>query len=108
MAGIVRSVKTLGMAWETVRSNAGAAGVDRISVEFFDQDSQNRLLAVNERLTKNNYRFQAIRRVFIPKAGSSEQRPLGIPTVTDRVVQAALKMVMEPIFESGFAESSYG
>ena len=46
----VRSVKTLGMAWETVRSNAGAGGVDRISVEFFDKDSQNRLLAVNERL----------------------------------------------------------
>jgi RNA-directed DNA polymerase len=104
----VRSVKTLGMAWETVRSNAGAAGVDRISVEFFEKDSANRLLAVNERLTKNNYRFQAIRRVFIPKAGSSEWRPLGIPTVTDRVVQAALKMVIEPIFESRFAESSYG
>ena len=104
----VRSVKTLGMAWEAVRTNAGAAGVDRISVEFFDKDSQQRLLAVNERLTKNSYRPQAIRRVHIPKAGSSETRPLGIPTVTDRVVQAALKMVIEPIFESRFAESSYG
>lgn len=104
----VRSVKTLGMAWEAVRANAGAAGVDRISVEFFGKDSQNRLLAVNERLTRNNYRPQAVRRVQIPKAGSSELRPLGIPTVTDRVVQAALKMVIEPIFESRFAESSYG
>lgn len=104
----VRSVGTLGMAWEAVRTNAGAAGVDRISVEFFEKDSQQRLLAVNERLTKNNYRPQAIRRVYIPKAGSSETRPLGIPTVTDRVVQAALKMVIEPIFESGFANSSYG
>ena len=108
MAGIVRSVKTLGMAWEAVRANAGAAGVDRISVEFFGKDSQNRLLAVNERLTRNNYRPQAVRRVQIPKAGSSELRPLGIPTVTDRVVQAALKMAIEPIFESRFAESSYG
>ncbi len=104
----VRAVKTLGMAWEAVRSNAGAAGVDRISVEFFDQDSQNRLLAVNERLTKNSYRPQAVRRVQIPKAGSRERRPLGIPTVTDRVVQAALKMVIEPIFESQFADGSYG
>jgi RNA-directed DNA polymerase len=104
----VRSGKTLGMAWEAVRSNAGAAGVDRISVEFFGKDSQNRLLAVNERLTKNSYRPQAVRRVQIPKAGSRELRPLGIPTVTDRVVQAALKMVIEPIFESQFAESSYG
>lgn len=104
----VRSVKTLGMAWEAVRANAGAAGVDRISVEFFGKDRQNRLLAVNERLTRNNYRPQAVRRVQIPKAGSSELRPLGIPTVTDRVVQAALKMVIEPIFESRFAESSYG
>ena len=108
MAGIVRSVETLGMAWEAVRSNDGAAGVDRISVEFFEKDSQQRLPAVNERLTENRYRFQAIRRVYIPKAGSSETRPLGIPTVTDRVVQAALKMVLEPIFESGFADSSYG
>jgi RNA-directed DNA polymerase len=104
----VRSAKTLGMAWDTVRSNAGACGVDRISVEFFEKDSQNRLLAVNERLTKNNYRPQAIRRVYIPKAGSRELRPLGIPTVTDRVVQAALKMVIEPIFESEFAASSFG
>ena len=79
------------MAWEAVRTNAGAAGVDRISVEFFEKDSQQRLLAVNERLMKNNYRPQAIRRVYIPKAGSSETRPPGIPTVTDRVVQAALK-----------------
>jgi len=104
----VRSERTLGMAWEAVRSNDGAAGVDRISVAFFEKDSQQRLLAVRERLTNNSYRPQAIRRVHIPKAGSSETRPLGIPTVTDRVVQAALKMVIEPIFESQFADNSYG
>jgi retron-type reverse transcriptase len=92
MAGIVRSVGPVGMAREAVRTNAGAAGVDRIRVPFFEKDSQERLLAVNERLTKNSCRPQAIRRVNIPKAGSSETRPLGIPTVTDRVVQAALKM----------------
>lgn len=91
-----------------MQSNAGACGVGSISVEFFAKDSQNRLLAVNERLRKNTYAPQAIRRVYIPKAGSSEMRPLGIPAVIDRVVQAALKMVIEPIFESGFASSSYG
>ena len=95
------------MAWEAVRSNDGPAGVDRISVAFLEKDSQQRLPAVNEPLTENSYRFQAIRRVYIPKAGSSGTRPLGHPTVTGRVVQAALKMVMEPIFESGSADSSY-
>ena len=108
MAGIVRSVKTLGMAWEAVRSNAGAAGVDRISVEFSGKDSHNRLPAVNDRLTKNSCRPEAVRRVQIPQAGSSGLRLPGIPTVTDRVVQAALKMVIEPIFGSQFAESSHG
>lgn len=104
----VRSERTLGMAWEKVQSNAGACGVDGITVEFFAKDSQKRLLAMKERLTKNTYQPQAIRRVRIPKAGSKEKRPLGIPTVSDRVVQSAVKMVIEPIFEREFAPSSYG
>jgi len=104
----VASDRTLGIAWEKVRSNAGACGVDRISVEFFAKDSQNRLLAVKERLKKNAYRAQAIRRVEIPKPGSREKRPLGIPSVLDRVVQSALKLVIEPIFEREFAPQSYG
>ena len=104
----VRSERTLGMAWEKVQSNAGACGVDRISVEFFAKDSQRRLLAIKERLTENSYQPMPIRRVYIPKPGSKEKRPLGIPTVTDRVVQSALKVVMEPIFEREFASNSYG
>jgi RNA-directed DNA polymerase len=104
----IRSEKTLGIAWEKVRRNAGACGVDRISVEFFGKDSENRLLAVKEQLTKDAYIPSAIRRVRIPKPGSAETRPLGIPTVKDRVVQSAVKMVIEPIFESRFAPSSYG
>ena len=77
----VRSGRTLGIAWEKVRSNAGACGVDGISVAFFEKDSQNRLLAVKERLTKNEYEPKPIRRLYIPKPGSKEERPLGIPTV---------------------------
>ena len=104
----VASERTLGIAWEKVRSNAGACGVDRISVEFFAKDSRNRLLAVKEHLRKNTYQPKAIRRVEIPKPGSKEKRPLGIPAVVDRVVQSAVKMVVEPIFEREFAPTSYG
>jgi RNA-directed DNA polymerase len=104
----VRSDRALGIAWEKVRSNAGACGVDGISVEFFEKDSLDRLLAVKERLTKNEYEPKLIRRVYIPKPGSKEKRPLGIPAVIDRVVQSAVKMVIEPIFERDFAPSSYG
>ncbi len=104
----VRTDRTLGIAWEKVRTNAGACGVDKISVAFFEKDSQNRLLAVKERLTKTTYQPKPIRRVHIPKPGSKEKRPLGIPAVIDRVVQSALKLVIEPIFERDFAPSSYG
>jgi RNA-directed DNA polymerase len=104
----VRSEVTLGIAWAKVRRNAGACGVDGTSVAFFEKDSQNRLLAVKERLTKNDYEPEPIRRVHISKPGSKERRPLGIPTVTDRVVQSALKMVIGPIFERDFAPTSYG
>jgi RNA-directed DNA polymerase len=104
----VRSAGTLGIAWEKVRDNAGACGVDGIGVRFFEKDSQKRLLAVKEHLTGNTYQPNAIRRVEIPKPGSREKRPLGIPTVIDRVVQTAVKMVVEPIFERDFAPNSYG
>lgn len=104
----VSSERTLGKAWEQVRVNAGSCGVDRIDVGLFGKDSQSRLLTVREHLTKNTYRPDAIRRVYIPKAGSNETRPLGIPTVRDRVVQAAVKMAIEPIFEKGFSTNSFG
>ncbi len=83
----VWSEKTLEIAWEKVSSNAGACGVDNITIDYFAKDSQTRLLALKEQLTKQTYQPQAIKRVWIPKPGSSEERPLGIPTVKDRVVQ---------------------
>ena len=104
----VWSERTLRMAWEQVHDNAGACGIDRMTVEIFQNDSQNRLLAVNERLREDLYQPKPVKRTWIPKAGSAQMRPLGIPTVTDRVVQTALKMVLEPIFEREFAPHSYG
>ena len=104
----VASQRTLGKAWDKVEANAGACGVDGVTISHFGKDSDRRLLAVNEHLKKGDYQPQAIRRVHIPKAGSKEKRSLGIPTVRDRVVQRALKMVIEPIFERDFAPNSYG
>lgn len=100
--------QTLAMAWEKVKSNAGAGGVDGMTVERFDRDSHQRLLAVQEQILSDSYRPQAIKRVWIDKPGSPEKRPLGLPTVRDRVVQTALRMGIEPIFERQFAPHSYG
>ena len=72
-----------------VRRNAGSCGVDGITIGRFEPDSQNRLLAVKEHLSKGTYQPKPVKRVWIDKPGSVEKRPLGIPTVTDRVVQAA-------------------
>jgi RNA-directed DNA polymerase len=99
---------TLQLAWEKVRRNAGACGVDGITIGRFEQNSQDRLLAVKEHLSKGSYQPKSVKRVWIEKPGSVEKRPLGIPTVTDRVVQAAVRMVIEPIFENRFAKHSYG
>lgn len=100
--------RTLELAWAKVQSNAGACGVDGITVERFAKDSQHRLLVVKEHLKEGSYQPKPAKRVWIDKPGSSEKRPLGIPVVCDRVVQTALKMVLEPIFEREFAPQSYG
>ena len=94
-------------AWERVEANDGAAGVDGVSVSGFARDADARLRRLSEQLAKRQYRPSAIRRVEIPKSGGGT-RPLGIPTVTDRIVQAAVVEVIEPIFESRFLPCSYG
>jgi len=104
----VYSDRTLSLAWEKVRSNAGACGVDGITIARFEKDSQSRLLAVKEHLKNGSYQPKPVKRVRIPKPGSKQTRPLGIPTVADRVVQQAVRMVLEPIYERRFAEHSYG
>jgi RNA-directed DNA polymerase len=103
----VYAPRTLQGAWQRVQANAGAQGIDRMSVEAFAAQAQRYLTELSQALRAGSYEPQAVRRVYIPKAGGG-QRPLGIPTVKDRVVQAALKSVLEPIFENEFLESSYG
>lgn len=100
--------QTLAKAWGKVQSNAGACGMDGITVARFGKQAETRLLALNEQLKQDRYLPHPVRRVWIPKPGSSGKRPLGIPTVGDRVVQTALRMVLEPIFEREFAPHSYG
>jgi RNA-directed DNA polymerase len=91
-----------------VIGNQGAAGVDHQTVEGFLAQCQEELDRLHEALRTNTYRPQAVRRVWIPKPGSKEQRPLGVPTVRDRVLQTALLHVLEPIFDVTFSENSYG
>jgi RNA-directed DNA polymerase len=100
--------RTLWAAFLEVKANGGAAGVDHQRVEDFERDLTQNLKRLSEQLREGRYRPQAVRRVWIPKPGSTEKRPLGVPTVRDRVVQAALRRVLEPIFERDFAEQSYG
>jgi RNA-directed DNA polymerase len=98
----------LAAAFSRVKANGGAAGVDHQTIAMFERQLDQHLERLAEELRQQAYRPQAIRRVYIPKAGSNEKRPLGIPTVRDRVVQTALRQVIEPIFERDFAEHSYG
>lgn len=95
-------------SFERVKSNAGAAGVDHQTVEMFEAQLEKNLDQIAQSLKGGTYRPQPVKRVWIPKPGSKEQRPLGVPTVRDRVVQTALRHVVEPIFERDFAEHSYG
>jgi len=104
----VYPVTTLRAAFAAVRANDGASGVDHVSIEDYAANLEANLARLSEALRTGTYRPQAIRRHYIPKPGSQEKRPLGIPTVQDRVVQTALRMVLEPIFERDFATQSYG
>jgi RNA-directed DNA polymerase len=98
---------TLQAAWEQVKANRGAAGIDRQSIEGFAANAEKYLNELAKDLQEDRYQAQAVRRVDIPKAGG-KTRPLGIPTVKDRIVQTAVKRVIEPIFENEFLPTSYG
>jgi RNA-directed DNA polymerase len=98
---------TLEAAWERVQVNDGAAGVDGESIERFEAREDVYLAELSTALRTGEYRPQPIKRVEIPK-GDGRTRPLGIPTVKDRVVQTAVKFALEPIFEATFQPTSYG
>ena len=95
-------------AYALTRTNAGAPGVDGVTFAQIETDGRERWLSgLREELVSKTYRPAPVRRVTIPKPGGGE-RPLGIPTIRDRVVQTAAKLVLEPIFEADFEESAYG
>jgi len=104
----VSAPRTLRAAWQYVKANDGAAGVDHVTVAMYERDLENNLAQVAQQLREGTYRPQPVRRTWIDKPGSREKRPLGIPTVRDRIVQTALRLVLEPIFERRFADQSYG
>jgi len=96
-------------AWERVRANKGAAGVDGQTIQDIEQAGVGQFLqGLADELREKRYRPNRVRRTYIPKPGKTEKRPLGIPVVKDRVVQAAVKLLIEPIFEADFQPCSYG
>jgi RNA-directed DNA polymerase len=104
----VWSPRTLSAAVKTVTARKGAAGVDGQTTKAFLKREETEVATITRLLSEGRYEPRPVRRRWIKKPGSKELRPLGIPTVRDRVVQSALLYVIEPIFEIGFAEHSYG
>jgi len=104
----VSSLANLKSAFAQVKRNDGSAGVDHVTIRMFEVHLEENLQRLSASLRAGSYRPQPIRRVWIPKPGSKEKRPLGIPTVRDRVAQSAVRNVLEPIFERDFAVQSYG
>lgn len=103
----VESPRGLAAAWRRVQANRGSGGVDGQTVDQFARQSETRLAELSHSLKSGTYRPLPVRRVYIPKP-DGRQRPLGIPAVRDRIVQASLRNVLEPIFEATFCEHSYG
>jgi RNA-directed DNA polymerase len=98
----------LQMAWQQVKKNAGAAGIDRMTVEEFTRREKVLLALIHDKLKAGSYRFKPARRVLIPKEGTSKKRKLGIPVVMDRIVGVSMHSVLEGIFDPDFTASDFG
>lgn len=103
----VFALPNLQRAWQQVAANGGAAGSDGLTIARFAENADQRLAQLSADLRGKTYRPQPVRRVFIPKSGGG-QRPLGIPSIRDRIVQQALRQILEPIFEGKFSSRSHG
>jgi group II intron reverse transcriptase/maturase len=95
-------------AWQQVKRNAGAAGIDRMTVEEFASREQELLVLIHDKLESGSYRFRPARRVLIPKEGSGKLRKLGIPVVMDRIVGQSMHLVLEEIFDPRFSAANFG
>jgi RNA-directed DNA polymerase len=103
----VFALPNLQRAWQQVAANGGAGGSDGMTLARFAENADERLAQLAADLRAKTYRPQPVRRVFIPKSGGG-QRPLGIPSIRDRIVQQALRQILEPIFEGKFSKHSHG
>lgn len=108
LADKVWSSKTLEAALQAVVANRGAPGIDGQTTKMVEAKAPQEVAEIQRILREDRYEPKAVKRVWIDKAGSREKRPLGLPIVRDRIVQKALHIVIEPIFERDFAEQSYG
>lgn len=107
LSGQLMDVGHLDAAWKKVKANRGSGGIDGETIESFEAKKDERLAEIRIRLKERRYKPQPVRRVYIPKP-DGRQRPLGIPTIRDRVVQQTMKDLLEPIFEEIFLEGSHG
>lgn len=104
----VYNMRRLQIAWQQVRRNAGAAGIDKVTVEEFGKQENRYLEVMQTKLKAGHYRFKPARRALIPKPGKTEKRKLGIPTVMDRIVSQSINLVFEEIFGQEFTSSNFG
>jgi len=104
----VLSMENMQQAWKRVKANKGSAGIDKMTTGEFDVFFCDNWSRIRESLVKGTYETSPVRRVEIPKGNTGETRPLGIPTVLDRVIQQAISQVLNPIFDPGFSGFSYG